>query len=124
MRPLGRYGADVCLESAVLTPNVGYWFLESFQNGHSEREGTALYPRLVRIRVQSQKRCHFVPMTYPNQGTEPEKILFCTHGVSESGHRVRKDTFLYPRLVLMWVQRRKIYRSVPIILVSEGTTPE
>ena len=28
MRPLGRYGTDVCLESAVLTPNVGYWFLE------------------------------------------------------------------------------------------------
>ena len=28
MRPLGRYGADVCLESAILTPNVGYWFLE------------------------------------------------------------------------------------------------
>ena len=28
MRPLGRYGTDVCLVSAVLTPNVGYWFLE------------------------------------------------------------------------------------------------
>ena len=103
---------------------MGYWFLESFQNGHSERKDTVLYPWLVRIRAQREKRGYFVPMTYPDQGTEPEKILFCTHGVSESGHSVRKDTFLYPRLVLMWVQRRKIYRSVPIILVSEGTTPE
>ena len=94
------------------------------ESGHRVREDAALHPRLVRIRAQREKRCHFVPMTYPDQGTEPEKILFCTHGVSESGHRVRKDTFLYPRLVLMWVQRRKIYRSVPIILVSEGTTPE
>ena len=32
MRPLGRYGTDVCLESAILTPNVGYWFLEKIQN--------------------------------------------------------------------------------------------
>ena len=29
MRPLGRYGTDVYLESAVLTPNVGYWFPEN-----------------------------------------------------------------------------------------------
>ena len=94
------------------------------ESGHRVREDADLHPWLVRIRAQREKRCHFVPMTYPNQGTEPEKILFCTHGVSESGHRVRKDTFLHPRLVLMWVQRRKIYRSVPIILVSEGTTPE
>ena len=32
MRPLGRYGTDVCLESAVITHNVGYWFLEKIQN--------------------------------------------------------------------------------------------
>ena len=96
MRPLGRYGADVCLESASLTPNVGYWFLESFQNGHSEREGTTLYPRLVRIRAQSERRCRFVPSACLNQGTMREKIPLCTHDLFESGHSVRKDTFLYP----------------------------
>ena len=57
-------------------------------------------------------------------GHSVRKMLLCTHGLSESGYIVSEDAASYPRLVLMWVQRRKIYRSVPIILVSEGTTPD
>ena len=82
MRPLGRYGTDVCLESADLTPNMGYWFPESFQNGHSEREGTVLYPRLALMRVQGAKRYLSVPMTCPNVGTAQEKMPLCTLDLS------------------------------------------
>ena len=124
MRPLGRYGADVCLESAVLTPNVGYWFLESFQNGHSERDGTTLYPRLVRIRAQCKKRCRFVPSTCPNQGTEQEKMPLCTLSLSESGHNAGKNTSLYPWLVRIRAQHEKRYLSVPMTCPNVGTTQE
>ena len=65
-----------------------------------------------------------VPSASSKMGIVKEKIPFCTHGLSESGYSTGEDASLYPRLVLIRVQRKKRYLAVPTVLVSEGTVLE
>ena len=58
------------------------------ESGHNAGKNTSLYPWLVRIRAQREKRYLSVPMTCPNVGTTQEDISLCTHNSRQQGYNM------------------------------------
>ena len=72
----------------------------------------------------AQEMGYTVPLVRSKMGTAQENGPPVPLGSFESGYNTRKDTSLCPQLVLIRVPYKKMYRSVPTVLVSEGTALE
>ncbi len=68
--PTWATGFMKVFEMGIMKEKIPFCTHDLSKSGYRAIEDVALYPRLTLMRVQSNRRCRFVPTTYPNEGIE------------------------------------------------------